>query len=258
MVRRRGKLCSTVLNSGNKNNNKHSNNMFNFSKKPFKSSGVLSESIFSQEFPEPPSESSDSWATPAMTISSDAEKFFTPIAAGTVVDSSEADTTPSGTLEGLELIAEDDGEARLVRIMSWVEKGYDTLCCGEELSEWTLEDEEAYRGGLEDDPGREKLERWRGVLEDLKKKREREAKREERRERWRVVKKSVDVRRGAGEVLAAQESSKDEVRRSCASDADVVKKGNKLFRVQRRVANVFRKVKRPVQSVIAKERFLID
>lgn len=61
---------------------------------------------------------------------------------------------------------------------------------------------------------------------------------------------TMQHRRASNEVRVIQ--------RSCVSDKTRVKKGSKLFRARRRIANLFRRVERPVDSVIAAERFRIE
>lgn len=175
--------------------------------------------------------------------------------------------------EGLQVIPEVDGEARLVRIISWVAKGYRSRELDFDIGNAVgMSSVGSVEPGSTDDrePGRERLEQWIKLMEDMRRVRERQLEKEHRVEAglkmkrskpWKVLKSFVN--RCFNEPVTPSpaspaEAERRETRRSCVSDDTKVKKGNKVFRARRRITNVFRKVDRPVESKIAVERFVVE
>lgn len=178
-----------------------------------------------------------------LTIDTYLVETFTPDAnspnAPTIQDKSESD--------GLELS----------RIDSWVEQRFTQLDIEE--AAWTPEPSgESGPSGCRGRVGMARLDRWMEKVEQAKKKRNREGTEwQERRNRYRGYLMEVLGRQSNDAVPLAmerQDLSKGP-RRSCASDKLKAKKGGRLFRARRRVANLFREVQKSVESVIAMKRF---
>lgn len=172
--------------------------------------------------------------------------------------------------EALQVIPEVDGEARLVRIVSWVAKGYRVRELDFDNSVQWLNDRNV-SSGLDGDrePGRAKLEQWMKLKGDMKRKRERRFEKKSRVgaglkkkiKPWKVIETLRN--RCFDEPVAppppgSPAEGQREVKRSCVSEETKVKKGNKFFRARRRLTNVFRRVDRPIESEIAAERFIIE
>lgn len=167
----------------------------------------------------------------------------------------------------LSLAPEADREAERAKLQglnAWAGAGYPEEDIKESL--WKPEEEgQSGPSGCRGVFGEVRLQKWitevelrEGWERQRQLEEERKARKRQGRKKWVRSLVSVLLRHGRTVSPSAEsEHVSNGISGSCVSDKRVVKKGNKFFRARRRTANLFRELQRPVESVMAEQRFPI-